>query len=454
MSATMPPVEVQYQPLEVPLNEKATAALADLPRSFASDNVLRERLRSASSLLASTVSDINEAKLQRRDKHTRQNERLQSKGEEPNDDDDVKEFEKRVDSVTEKMDLAIRQIVDDRVWFEGLSDVLKHVSSRSADARATQNQPTQRSTQVPTQDATPRRPEVDEDGNEIEAEEPEEDAAPTGPPPAEEVPNALLAAALASQYGRHTSKSLTERYARDNDYAGFYRALHDARYSNRENAPPVPAPALWFAREETGGRVSSTFLTHEGDDTELVVAAERVSTRCPLTATHFVDPVTSDLCHHSYERSAIHDFLKSSDNFMPFTREQQSELAAVDDRQRSRRERQIRVPRAQCPQTGCTQWVTEKVLRDNPVLARQAKRVIEAEERDRQQDDEDGSDTEQRVSGTQRRPFGIGSSPAMRGRLSGMARVKAERASVAASQSQSQRGRGRVLDMSDSGEEE
>lgn len=448
----MPSLEVQHQPLETPLNDTAISALAEIRRTHAANRQLQDHLRHASSLLASTVSDINEAKLLRRDKHTRQNKRLVDKDQEPNDDVDVKDFEERVDSVTKRMDLAIRQIVDDRVWHENLSDILKHVSSKYADATATQTQTTQRSTQLPTQDASPRRPELDEDGNEIE---PEEETAPSGPPPPEDAPNALLAAALASQNTRQTSKTLTDRYARDNDYAGFYRALHDARHSNRDNAPPVPAPALWFGREENGGRVSSTFPADEGDDTELGIVAERISTKCPLTYTHFRDPVTSDVCHHSYEREAILDFLKQSDAYLPFTREQQRELSALSDRERPRRERQLRQKQADCPQIGCGLKVTETDLRDNPVLARQAKRAVEAERKEREEAEEDGSDDE-RVSGTQRRPFGIGSSPATRGRLSGVARVKSEGLrSARGSQSQTQRGgRGRVVDMSDSGEDE
>lgn len=425
--STMPSIDLQHQPLEACLNDKAIRALTDLPRTYASDRRLQEHLRGAASLLCSTVSDINEAKLQRRDKHTRQNDRLQQKGEEPNDDDDVKEFESRVDSVTEKMDIAIRRIVDDRVWFENLSTVLKHVGDKSRTGPASQTQTTQRSTQLPTQDATPRHREIDEDGNEIGADEDDEDAAPAGPPRPEEAPNALLAAALTASDARHSSKSLTDRYAHDNDYTGFYKALHDARHSNKPNAPIIPAPALWFGREEgrTTSAMSPDLLADE--DTEIGVVAERISTKCPLTIQYFKDPVTSDVCHHSYERSAILDFLKTSNEFMPMTEDQQRELAGLTGQQLARKSRKVRTPRVHCP--NCNQWVTEADLRANPVLQRQARRAQIQEAKDRQEhdeDDDDESDVDDLRKGTQRRPFGVGSSPATRDRLSGIASVKKE----------------------------
>lgn len=429
----MPSIEVQHQPLEAPLNDTAVRTLANLNQTYASDRKLQDHLRNASNLLASSVSDINEAKIRNRDKHDRQNGRLVERGAEPNADDDIKEFEARVDTVTEKMDLAIRRLIDDRVWTENLSDTLKHVSNRSTEATATQ---TQRSTQLPTQDVSPRRREFDEGGNEIDAEDDEDDSVPTGPPPPEEAPTALLAAALASQNTRHTSKSLTDRYAHDNDYAGFYRALHDARHSNRENKPPVPAPALWFGREE--GQLSSTLPADAlaDEDTELGVVAERTRIKCPITLQPFKNPVTSDSCHHSYEKSAILDMLKTSDEFLPATPEQEAQLLqfqAQNPRIRAadlaRKKRQIYTPRVKCPE--CALWVTEAELRDNPVLQRQVKRALEQARRQQQEDedaDEGSDDGEDPSRGTQRRPFGVGSSPVARDRLSGVARVKKEMA--------------------------
>ena len=373
--AAMPSVDVRYQSLEAPLNEKAVRALAELQRSYAADRKLQDNIRSASNILAETASAINEAKVERREKHSRHNKRLQENGEDLNDDSEVKAFEARVDDVTEKMDHAIRRIIDDRVWMESISDTLRHVGNKSSNATATQTQRSQRSTQLPTQDATPRQHDLanedygnedvlNSDGND------EEDTTASGPPPPEEAPTTLLRVALSSHKVRHASKTLTERYAHDNDYAGFYKSIHDARHAHLPNPPPVPNAALWFGREE--GRLTAS-LSADGfpeEDTELGVVGERTSVKCPLTLQYFKDPVTSDVCHHSLEKSAILDMLKVSTDFVPFTPEQEIELSRLKDGQRARRERQIRTPRVHCPE--CNRWMQEADLRANPVLQRRA----------------------------------------------------------------------------------
>ena len=49
------------------------------------------------------------------------------------------------------------------------------------------------------------------------------------------------------------------------------------------------------------------------DDEDLIVASERISTKCPLTLLTMKDPVTSQKCPHSFEKEAILSMINASD---------------------------------------------------------------------------------------------------------------------------------------------
>lgn len=46
-------------------------------------------------------------------------------------------------------------------------------------------------------------------------------------------------------------------------------------------------------------------------DTELVMAAQKRSTKCSLTQKTFVDPVRTDRCKHTFERAAIEQMIRT-----------------------------------------------------------------------------------------------------------------------------------------------
>ena len=470
----MPSAEVARQPLSAPLNDNAKQNLTALQRRFANNADFANHVREASKLLSETVTPINEGKVSRRLKHNRHVEKAKtdrdpfSPEEEAESLTKVTAFEKQVESVTEKMDKAIRQVVDDRIWNENLSDALKHVTSRDNATPNTQ-QTTQRSI-LPTQDATPRG---DDDDDEETAENNSE------PPTYEDTPYALMQASFTTQTTRYNTKTLTERYAHDNDYTGWYRSRHDGLNGHIEPPPPVPAPALWFGREE-GRHVTPM------EDEEVGVVGEKISLKCPLTLVYFKEPVTSDLCQHSYEKTAILDMLKLSAEHVEYTPDQLSQIQAVSGRARQQLERQFRVPRTQCPEASCNKLLTEKDLRANPFLQRQAMREQEKirlqQEKDAQRDrkrarkannddenegmldvddddDDDDEDEDDVIAGTQRRPVGLGSSPdggASGSRARNVVRLKMERSSGAVQVPSSQRPRGSqpFAQSSDEGEDE
>ena len=290
----MPPsADVEVQPLEAKLNDRARTALQDLARKSQTDRAYDEKLKQATELVTQLTGSINDRGYELKQRHNKKLNRLAENKEEEDDGErqQFNDFQDRVAELTKKMDHSMRTTIDNRIWAEELPNSLRHVSERAMNAST---QPTQRNDNADSDDETEQ---------------------PTTVAP-EETPSALLHAAISVNTTRWNTKSLTERYAHDDDYASFYKTMWDAQHPS-ETAPPLPAPALWFVREENPSAVLSQPDTNQNagdpaEDDDLAVAAERVSLKCPITLQHFRDPVTSDICKHSFERTAIFDMLKMS----------------------------------------------------------------------------------------------------------------------------------------------
>lgn len=117
-------------------------------------------------------------------------------------------------------------------------------------------------------------------------------------------------------------------YAQHNDYVGFKKLVHDAQYPGHE-APPMPHASTWFSSVSPD---SSNATTRRGaaavgsrhadddddddDDDDVAVASERISIKCPITLLQMKDPVTSQKCPHSFEKTAILEMIDHSDVFV------------------------------------------------------------------------------------------------------------------------------------------
>lgn len=495
-SATFEP-----QPLTAPLNDTALESLQALAQQTERDQKLRKRLKDAAELLTLVTGDLNDRAYERRIKHGKEQARRQAEGGEVQDaaaaneaDIEYEKFQHKVETLTKKMDMSIRGIIDDQMWLHELPDTLKRVAN--AAHTATQ---TQRTNYAPSPTPAEEAANANGEGNDDDEDAPRSStrASQRGIHPAD-TPHIQLAAALAKQSRAWTSKSLTERYARNNDYRGWYRVLYDSKHPG-ESAPPMPDESIWFAAEEgrdtmagghrqrghTAGRGAShdTDPAAAGDegssDAELEIAAETVRLKCPITLLHYVDPVTSKNCNHSYERTAILSMLQTSSDHAPFTESQLVELTqAPNNRERARREKEMRVAQVKCPE--CNVSLTEADLQPNPVLKRRVARVLAKRRKDEtatsdidadddEADDDDDNDDDAR--GTQGRPVGVGSSPAppTDPRTAALRRVKAERLSSSSAEvavipqtqlsgaetrgtQRSRRGAPRVLDVDDDDE--
>lgn len=124
----------------------------------------------------------------------------------------------------------------------------------------------------------------------------------------------------------------------------------------------MPRANTWFTHLE--GRRKSQAYPDDDEDSDLEIAQEKQSYQCPLTMKMFETPVTSTVCPHSYEKSAIEHYLKSSGG------------------------------KAGCPVTGCSQTLTLAELKPDPVLKRDVKRATAIAQRVRQEEEDKGEDLE------------------------------------------------------------
>jgi hypothetical protein len=419
------PSTATFQPQApvAPLNPAGQQALTELLQAQASRKRLAASLNDAAKKLTEVAGQLNDRGTEMRLRHTRLQARLEANGEEMDEEERIEydTFQAKVKDLTQKMDHSIRGVIDGQAWLEDVPDMLKAVAMRTgALAEATQQQ-----TQGPTPIVTQRNsPEDDENMDADEAGNVEPLIAK--PPQPSDAPIAILRSAFAEQSSSWQSKSLTERYANSNEYIGFYRTVYDAKNPG-ENAPPIPHASLWFAEEEEDDPdrlplpgSQARRVEHE-EDSDVEIASERVSLKCPITLLPFKDPLTSTKCPHSFEKDAILDMLRLSSDYLPFTESQQLELSQIRDRRAlDRKKKEIGTPMVKCPVCSCPLVAAD--LKPDSVLLRKVKRVEAATKR-QQNPPSDSEEEDEAPRGTQRKAFGLGSSPAR-----GEEMVKKERA--------------------------
>lgn len=465
-----PPATFSQQPQELPLNQQAFTALENLKRHDASTQSasLQETLDRAAKLLTDTVGQINDRASEERERRQLRLQKLRRDGqkEEGGEQEADQMYQQKVEALTKAMDESIRKIVDDQQFPKNSSEWIQHVVDKSKEF----NQRTQ----------TLENDEEDEQGEEQNRMvQPDESQNGT----------AMLQAAQLIADTEWNAQSLTQKYARNNTYADFYRMVWDSKNPG-EHPPPLPDPSMWFAAQEGRSlgrntqRSTQRSATAEDDehdethsdlhdeDTEIQMTSDIRSVKCPLTMRYFEEPMTSTLCPHSFEKSAILTFIRESDKRLPLTAEQENDLNTRYPRgSKGRPQAELiaksRNPKCvQCPVPGCiVTTLTADDLRFDNVLLRMTKRAQEAERREQEEDDggpedlDDDSDDDL-PSATQRKRkkvVPIGSSPVgTAARRRTLIKPEREVSVVPNSQSQRvrQRGRGGVVVDGDDAEDE
>ncbi|KIW93236.1 uncharacterized protein Z519_05841 [Cladophialophora bantiana CBS 173.52] len=459
------PKRFEPQPLLTPLNDEALFLLGQLQQERDREMKVREYLKRAAERLTDITGELNDRAYLYKIRHSKIiARRIDARGTENAAEDNTEadaryeEFQQRVAALTKRMDLSIRGVIDDMAWLAKYPETLKTVVEKAHDT--TEEQRSNSQTASPTPLRRTRQRAIVDDG--YSGDEEQERTEPRSSPRRArqislfpriqpvDTPHIQLSTALTQQSRAWASKTLTERYARNNDYRGWYRVLYDANNPG-ESAPPMPDESLWFAAEEGRGSLSSshrlrrrhaldrrsrgTSEAGSSDDNDLEIAAEKTRLKCPITLLPYVDPVTSKNCNHSYERDAILSMLTTSTSFVPFTPTQLAELSQLGDKKRSQREGQIRVKQVKCPE--CNVPLVQDDLVENPALKRRVARLLaQAQKDDIATSDVDNGDDESDgregiIRGTQKRPVGLGSSPSPTRRHTPNP-IKAERESRAA----------------------
>jgi hypothetical protein len=166
--------------------------------------------------------------------------------------------------------------------------------------------------------------------------------------------------------------------------------VHDSKFPG-DDVPPLPHSSTWFEHiEDTNTRSGTRASTRNqnrrpsaADSDDIAIERERISLKCPLTLTSYVDPVTSTKCPHSFEREAIMDMINRS----------QATIAPPAARREQQRIRMVKCP-------VCSSPLTANDLRPDPVLLRRVRRAQELQEREEEDDHLEGDGRKQKGRST------------------------------------------------------
>ncbi|KAF4959365.1 hypothetical protein FGADI_1809 [Fusarium gaditjirri] len=343
----------EYEPPECPLTDAARRKLHDLSNTR-STAAYQQQINESIRLLGFSVSDIHERLRVQREELARLKDRREEKGTEKSEDEQrleahLPEFEERINTLTAASEQAIRGMIDRRAELED-EDVIFSELYDTASTEAVQQR-------------------------QVEAQHGEQDD--------EQEP--LAAKSLLEAYkelrqnkdSEYTKMSVHQRYALNNDYAGFKKLWHDAMAG--DEGPPLPDASRWFTSDGEPimtGDVSGAGAGG-GDDDDIAVEREVKSINCPLTLQPMKDPYTNRNCKHTFEKAALLEYL-------PMRGE------------------------SQCPQAGCSQKFTrarfDHEFFQDQAMARRIKRARLAQQQQEMMDEDDDGDDELRVRGSQAVP--------------------------------------------------
>ncbi|KAK8244719.1 zinc-finger of the MIZ type in Nse subunit-domain-containing protein [Phyllosticta capitalensis] len=332
----------EYQPPSAALTASGHQALRAIANQ--SQNRLVTHLRLAAEYLDSSAGQINERLTERKEAANLKRKRESTEGQ----SDDARKLaqhlstlEPKVEGMTGRMEEAIRQIIDGKEMAGQLETALRQVKEHATNS-ASQATATQRSEWDPTM------PGQTQEGM---------------TPPCERFRQLYH-----GHKDRYGAKSLRVRYSEHPDYVNFKKSVHMAQQSGDKIAP-MPNSNTWF---RDGANAD------DADEDDIVMEGESIRTTCPITLQPFREPLSSDLCPHHFEKSAILELIRKSES-TTHRRNQRGEMQAVRA--------------VQCPTPGCDQMLSKDKLSERQSFIRTLRRLQRLQEaRDNGYDDEDGED--------------------------------------------------------------
>ncbi|KAF4125645.1 Zinc-finger of the MIZ type in Nse subunit [Geosmithia morbida] len=334
---------VEYEPPSFPLTDAAAAKLGELSRNretLAYQVQIKESLRQ----LALAVYDVNSRLLAERNRLEQMRTRRQDRGTDKLPEEDrleahVADLETQVDALSRRCEAATRSAIDQRAALEDEATLLGELYTTA----------TTRRTQEPPE-------EQHGEDNEEQQQQPRY------------VPSTLESLREGASRKRREYDAMPhyQRYALDNDYISFKKLCHDGIAG--DDGPPLPDASRWFRDDGTPILSTATNTNGHGagaegdgddDDDDVAVAREVISLNCPLTLRLLEEPYSNKKCKHTFEKSAILDYLGNSTGPM------------------------------QCPQTGCAEMFTRRNFNqdfylDDVIMHRvqRAKQAQDADEMD------------------------------------------------------------------------
>jgi len=296
-----------YEPPAFPLNEAARRALVEI-----SDNREARRydqhLAKSASYLRESVGAINDVLIQRRTQVANWAERRNARGEteralgETQAEERLKELESLIPKFTDEHEEALRHLIFWRAELEDEKLVFAEVQEKAA-----AQQPR------PEKQPKPKRPrdDSDNDGSDQEAPADEDedegmDDDETDYPPLTGVGD-MLETSRKAKRDEFFSMSAYQRYGLNNDYISFKKMWHDAQHP--DDQVPLPDASTWF---DELGRPTKTAVAAGGEDDDLVLEREIIDLKCRLTLQTMKEPYSNHQCPHTFEKSAILEFLRAS----------------------------------------------------------------------------------------------------------------------------------------------
>ena len=312
-----------YEPPYYPLNDLSKQQLADLARQGSDPTarrLLEKHLARSTAELTQSVGAINEVlSARKRDLGELAKKRL-AQGQEEKDEQELalEEYIARLDGLiaelTDQAEAALRQVIDYRAEIEDSRAVLERVLAGLGQqevrvrARQAEKEKQRGEKRVKREEGEQRRRRrgpgrSDDEEGEEEAEEEEVQAEEEQLEPLPGVKE-LLEAARKAKMEEYESQSAYQKYAIHNDYIEFKRTWHEAMHE--DDQVPLPDPTTWF--DEHGRPVKDAAI---GDE-DLIIEREIIDLKCPLSLQIMKDPYSNHKCKHTFEKSAIMEFIRSN----------------------------------------------------------------------------------------------------------------------------------------------
>ncbi|KAG5944373.1 hypothetical protein E4U60_006026 [Claviceps pazoutovae] len=364
----------EYQPPSCPLDESGRHALSELS-STRGTLVYEAQLKESTRNLGLCVGDLHERLSIQLDRLRILRERRLEKGFDKTPDEErlekhLEAFENQADELTIESEQSLRSVIDHQAELQDQASVLSDLytsavtASNATGARTSRG----RGRQQAHADAADSISAADENQEQKEP-----------PVPVASTKDAYQSA-LAKKKAEYEALTPYQRYALNNDYAAFKKIWHDSAAG--EEGPPLPDASRWFrpdgqpvmtrpgAKNSTSNPRGSADAAAddqagEDDDDDIAIAREVVSLNCPLTLRQLVEPYTHVECRHTFEKSAILEYLPVRGS-------------------------------VKCPQTGCNQTMS-KARFDQDFHFDEAKlrRIQRAAQAQRDLDDVDDDDDDE-----------------------------------------------------------